>query len=297
MPYPSPAAHAEGRRAGSSQRRGEVGELAEQRPRVARVDDLLDPEGLRRAEGRAELVQALLDLGELGRGIGGGVEIGAVGGLDPALERQRAPAARRPRVAQAVAAAVCVRGAGHAERVPDDDRAPRHRRLPDGRHRAHALLDRPRLLGLEPDEKAGAVDEVDHGQVEGLRDVDEALDLLAGVRRPRAAVVVRIARHQRHRPAVEAREPGDDRAAVERRRSRRTSPGRRPPRRSRASCTPCAGRAGSPRRATGRGAAGSSSRVRAAAGRRSTTASRRGSAARARRPLPPCRPRRRRRRP
>ncbi len=53
--------------------------------------------------------------------------------------------------------------------------------------------------------------------MERLRDVEEALDLLAGVGRPGAAVEVRIARHQRHRPAVEPRVAGDDRAAVERR--------------------------------------------------------------------------------
>ena len=52
--------------------------------------------------------------------------------------------------------------------------------------------------------------------MEGLRQVDPALHLLAGVRRPRAAVVEGIARHQRHRPAVEPGEPGDDRTAVQR---------------------------------------------------------------------------------
>src|SRR5437899_12079228 len=102
------AAHPEGRRPRPSQRRRQVGELAEERPRVARVDDLLDPEGLGRAEGRAELVQPRLDLGHLRLRVGRRVEVGAVGGLDAALERQGAPAARGPRVAQAVAALVSV---------------------------------------------------------------------------------------------------------------------------------------------------------------------------------------------
>src|SRR2546426_11900806 len=49
-----------------AQRRHQVGELAEERSRVARVDHLLDPEGLRRAERRAELLEALVDPGEPG---------------------------------------------------------------------------------------------------------------------------------------------------------------------------------------------------------------------------------------
>src|SRR6267142_6363105 len=100
------AAHAEGRRPRPPERRGQVGELAEERPRVARVDDLLDPEGLGRAEGRAELVQAILDLRHLRLPVRRRVEVGAIRGLDPTLERQGAPPARRPRVAHAVAALV-----------------------------------------------------------------------------------------------------------------------------------------------------------------------------------------------
>src|SRR2546426_2670035 len=45
--------------------------------------------------------------------------LGAVGRLDAALERERAPATRRPRVAGAVAAAVPVGRAGDAEDVAD----------------------------------------------------------------------------------------------------------------------------------------------------------------------------------
>src|SRR2546430_4072911 len=48
------------------------------------VDDLFDPERLRRAEGRAELVEALLDLRPLRLRVRCGVEVGAIRGLDPA---------------------------------------------------------------------------------------------------------------------------------------------------------------------------------------------------------------------
>src|SRR5262249_60520865 len=82
------AAHAEGRRPGTPERRGEVGELAEERARVARVDDLLDPEGLGRAERRAELVQPALDLSPLRLRIPCCVDGGAIGRRHRALQLQ-----------------------------------------------------------------------------------------------------------------------------------------------------------------------------------------------------------------
>ena len=99
---------------------------------------------------------------DLGRGIGRRVEVRAIGRLDPALQRQRAPAPRRPRVAEAVAPAVLCAAPATPKDVADDHGAPRHRALPDRRHRAHALLDGARPLGLEPDQEAGAVHEVGH---------------------------------------------------------------------------------------------------------------------------------------
>ena len=54
-----------------STRRGELGELAEQRARVARVDDLLDEERLGGLERRLARGEALLDLGpQRGRIVG-----------------------------------------------------------------------------------------------------------------------------------------------------------------------------------------------------------------------------------
>src|SRR5215475_13551381 len=104
-------------RAGPPARRGQLGPLAEQPPRVARIDDLLDPERLGRAERRAQLGEPLLDLRHLRRRISRGVDLRAVGGLDAALERQRAPAPGRPRIACAVAPAVAMRRTSDAETV------------------------------------------------------------------------------------------------------------------------------------------------------------------------------------
>src|SRR6267378_6912931 len=49
--------------------------------------------------------------------------------------------------------------------------------------------------------------------MEGLGEVDEADDLVAGVGRPAAAIEEGVARQHGDRPAVEPRQAGDDRAA------------------------------------------------------------------------------------
>ena len=63
----------------------------------------------------------------------GRLELAAVGRLDAALDRQRAPVARGPGVAQVQARVVAVRGAGHAEHLAHEDR-----------HRGHRSPGRPR---------------------------------------------------------------------------------------------------------------------------------------------------------
>src|SRR5262245_47431885 len=80
-------AHGEGAGAGRAQRLGEAGKLAQELACVARVDDLLDPERLGGAEGRAQRIEPRLDLRQPGLRVGGGVDLGAVGGLDAALQR------------------------------------------------------------------------------------------------------------------------------------------------------------------------------------------------------------------
>ena len=104
----------------------------------------------------------------------------------------------------------------HTKDITDDHGAPGHSRLPDGRHGAYAVLDGAGLFGLEADQKAGAINQIDHRQMKGLRQVDELFDFLTGVRSPGTAVEKRITRHQRHGPAIEAGKAGDDRAAVQR---------------------------------------------------------------------------------
>src|SRR5690606_29166949 len=77
--------------AAGTQGRRERGEAAQVAPGVARVDDLLDPEGFGRAQRRLDRLQAGLDLG-LSRGrVRRGIDLGTVGGIDPAGDRQRAP--------------------------------------------------------------------------------------------------------------------------------------------------------------------------------------------------------------
>src|SRR5262249_16261333 len=77
-------------RAGLAQPGGQVDELAQQRPRVARIDDVLDQERFGGTERGVETIEPLLDLDAQRLAIRRGVEFGAVRGLDAAFDRQRA---------------------------------------------------------------------------------------------------------------------------------------------------------------------------------------------------------------
>src|SRR3546814_11245316 len=74
----------------------QLGKLAKQRPRIARVDNVLDPEFLRRPERRTHAVQSLADRLQMRRRILRRLEFALVRDFDPALDRQAAPVARRP---------------------------------------------------------------------------------------------------------------------------------------------------------------------------------------------------------
>ena len=102
---------------------------------------------------------------------------------------------------------------GDAERVAHDDGAPGNGGLVDGGHGAHAVTDGCRLLGIEPDHEARTIHQVDHRQMEGFGEIGEPHHLLAGFRRPRAAIVKGIAGEQQHGAAFQPGEAGNDRAA------------------------------------------------------------------------------------
>ena len=201
------------RRARRAHRLGQPREFAQQRARLARIDDLLDPELFGRAERRAQLVEAVLDLLQFGLGIVGGVDVGAIGRLDAAFQRQRTPIGRRPGIAHREPVRRLMHDAGDAERIAHDDGAPGHGGLVDRGHRAHAVADGRRLLGLEPDHEARAIHQIDHRQMEGLGEIDPAHHLLAGIRGPRSAVMEGVAGEQQHRAAFQPRKAHDDRAA------------------------------------------------------------------------------------
>src|SRR3546814_8536821 len=74
----------------------QLGKLAKQRPRIARVDNVLDPEFLRRPERRTHAVQSLADRLQMRRRILRRLEFALVRDFDSALDRQAAPVARRP---------------------------------------------------------------------------------------------------------------------------------------------------------------------------------------------------------
>ena len=82
--------------------------------------------------------------------------------------------------------------------------------LEHGSEGAGAVPDGPRPLGLGSDEEAGDVDEMHHGNVEGLGELGEAGHLEGGVRRPRPAVEVGVSRDDRDGPPIQPGEPGDE---------------------------------------------------------------------------------------
>ena len=186
--------------------------------------------------GERTAFEARLDLGPQRDRVLGRLELAPVGGLDPALDRQRAPVARRPRVAQVQPRRVAVRRARDAVDLAHEHRHPRHRRLVDGEQRARAAADRARALGLGADHEAGLVDEVDDRQAELVAEVDEAHELVRRVAGQAAAVVLGVARRARRpgRPSSRASAVISERpwrAPSSNTRAR----GRRPPRGSRAS--------------------------------------------------------------
>ena len=107
----------------------------------------------------------------------GGLEIGLVGRLQAALHRQGAPVAAGPAVAVVEACGVGVGGARYAEGLADDDGAPGHAGLIERRQGPRAVPDGRGLLRRRADQEARAVHQMDDRQVEGLRHVDETVDL------------------------------------------------------------------------------------------------------------------------
>src|SRR5687768_13587939 len=85
--------------------------VAQDRARVARVDDLLDAETFGRAERRGHRLEARGDLLSQSRRVLGRLQLAPVGRFEPARHRQRAPVPGRPGEAQVQPRPVAVAGA------------------------------------------------------------------------------------------------------------------------------------------------------------------------------------------
>src|SRR4029077_11079873 len=139
---------------------GQPREFAEQRTGLAGVDDFLDPKFFGRTERRAQLVETILDLFQFRDRIVRGVDVGTIGGLDAAFQRQRTPIGRWPGITHRVTVGWLVYDTGDAEGVAHDDRAPGNGRLVDGGHRTNTVADGGRFLGLEADHEARAIHQI-----------------------------------------------------------------------------------------------------------------------------------------
>ena len=128
--------------------------IAQQRPRVPRIDDFLNAESLGRAEWRAVLLQSVLDFAAAGRRIGRGLDLAAIGGLYTTFDGQRSPVARRPGVAQVERLRVAVSRPGHSINTAEQDRNPWNGRLIDSDEGARAGASRALAFGGGAHEKA-----------------------------------------------------------------------------------------------------------------------------------------------
>lgn len=127
----------------------------------------------------------------------------------------RAPTRGRPGIAAEHAVWPMLALAGHAEQAADDDRAPRHPAEIDHRHQARAGALDALLLRFEADQEARLVGERDQRQMEGVAELHQPHHLGAARHVGRAALYHRVVGHQPDRIAVDPRQPGDARAAVE----------------------------------------------------------------------------------
>ena len=144
-------------------------------------------------------------------GIGGLGELALVGRLDAALGRDAADIGGGPghphRGGRARRGVVV---AGDAEAPPHQHREDRDPDLGERDHPLAALADRAGDLVLDADREAGIVDQVEQRDVEQVAEVEVALELVAAVRRQRAAVhVAAVGRDHAHRMAGQADEARD----------------------------------------------------------------------------------------
>ena len=159
------------------------------------------------------MIQSCADVGQEFVGRVAVSEVLLVGNLDTALDGQRAPVARRPPEAEAARAGLVVGRTSDAEGLADHDAGERGRQLAQRRERGRPEANRSALLGFLADEEPGTVFEMHDGQMERRSRVQQPDQLAAAIGGPAAAVHVGILGEHRHRPAVEARQPSNDRTS------------------------------------------------------------------------------------
>ena len=91
---------------------------------------------------------------------------------------------------------------------------PGHHRLHRSRHCRHAIANRPRRFRLRADHEARLIDEVHHGQVEGVGEFNRAPPFLRALRRHGTSEMTAVICQHQHRLTCEAREAGDLARAV-----------------------------------------------------------------------------------
>jgi hypothetical protein len=184
--------------------------VAQQRPGPARVDDLLDAEPFGGPQRAAHGVEPGPDFGQGGGRIIRALKLGSVGGLDPALDGQRAPVGRGPGPPPDQAVPVGHARSADPEYPPHDDLGTRRGRLIDGADRAHAVPDGGALLGASADKQPRLIGERHDRQVERRAQVGQPGHRLGALDGQTPRGRVRVAGHDADRMTIQAGQRGHD---------------------------------------------------------------------------------------
>src|SRR3954451_13480607 len=161
---------------------GHLERAADDLARLARIDHVVDHRVAGGDRDVDDLAVGLDELGLLGRGVVGLLDLPAHHDLDRALRPHDADLGARPGDDQvglvgAPVHHVVARAIGLAR----DDRDLRHGRVGHGLEHLGSVADDPRLLDLRPDHEPGHVHQEQQRDVEGVAEVDEARGLVGRV--------------------------------------------------------------------------------------------------------------------
>src|SRR5215469_14381521 len=150
-----------GTKISAKQRVGILGPVAKQRPGVPGVNDFFNAERFCGAERRTVLCEAVFDFPTVSGRIGRRFDLPPIGGLYTAFDRQGAPIARRPGVAQVEPLRVAVSRAGNSVDAAEENRNPGNFGLVDRYERSCSHAGRTFAFSRTAYQEPGIINEID----------------------------------------------------------------------------------------------------------------------------------------